>query len=201
MADSFMRVRCALGAWPLISSGPVGRRYERRRRRSVLAPLPPTSPRSTRRLPQRRPLPTYVPARLRERHGARSKRAHGAAFDALLADAQKTLYGARSGEVGPLFGPPRDFGPPAENSPSSEFSSNTGENDDGRGGFRTCDLSRVKSTEAPATYFRLPLLACKSTTSGRGGRALSCELLSSVASKDASMPEGPSATAIAGLRA
>ena len=28
----------------------------------------------------------------------RSKRAHGAAFDALLADAQETLYGAQSGE-------------------------------------------------------------------------------------------------------
>ena len=40
----------------------------------------------------------------------RSKRAHGAAFDALLADAQETLYGARSGDFGPLFGPPSDFG-------------------------------------------------------------------------------------------
>ena len=33
----------------------------------------------------------------------RSKRAHGAAFDALLADAQETLYRARSGEFGPLL--------------------------------------------------------------------------------------------------
>src|ERR1039458_3536118 len=56
----------------------------------------------------------------------RSKRAHGIAFDALLADAQETLYGARSGEFGPLFGPPGDFGLRAENSPSSEIGSNTG---------------------------------------------------------------------------
>jgi hypothetical protein len=74
----------------------------------------------------------------------RSKRAHGAAFDALLADAQETLYGAQSGEFGPQFGPPSDFGPSADISPSSEFGSDTGETDDGRGGFRTCDLSRVK---------------------------------------------------------
>jgi hypothetical protein len=41
----------------------------------------------------------------------RSKRAHGAAFDALLTDAQETLYGARSGE----FGPPSDLDLSAEN--------------------------------------------------------------------------------------
>jgi hypothetical protein len=74
----------------------------------------------------------------------RSKRSHGMAFDALLSDAQATLYGAQNGDFGPLFGPPSDFGPPAEDSRSSEIGSNTGENDDGRGGFRTCDLSRVK---------------------------------------------------------
>jgi Phage integrase family len=70
----------------------------------------------------------------------RSKRAHGAAFDALLADAQETLYGAQSGD----FGPSSDFGLSADISPSSEFGSDTGENVNGRGGFRTCDLSRVK---------------------------------------------------------
>ena len=70
----------------------------------------------------------------------RSKRAHGIAFDALLADAQETLYGAQSGE----FSPPSNFGPSAENASTSEIGSDTGETDDGRGGFRTCDLSRVK---------------------------------------------------------
>ncbi len=74
----------------------------------------------------------------------RSKRAHGAAFDALLTDAQEALYGAQSGEFSPQFSPPSDFGLPADISPSSEFGSDTGETDDGRGGFRTCDLSRVK---------------------------------------------------------
>ena len=39
----------------------------------------------------------------------RSKRAHGVAFDALLADAQETLYGAQSGEFSPLFSPPSDL--------------------------------------------------------------------------------------------
>jgi integrase len=74
----------------------------------------------------------------------RSKRAHGAAFDALLADAQETLYGAQSGEFSPLFSPPSDFGLSADIAPTSEIGSDTGETDDGRGGFRTCDLSRVK---------------------------------------------------------
>ena len=74
----------------------------------------------------------------------RSKRAHGAAFDALLTDAQDTLYGAQSGEYCPQFCPPSDFRPQAAISPSPEFGSDTGETDDGRGGFRTCDLSRVK---------------------------------------------------------
>jgi hypothetical protein len=89
----------------------------------------------------------------------RSKRAHGAAFDALLADAQETLYGARSGEFSPLVSPPSDFGPSADISRSSEFGSNTGENDDGRGGFRTCDLSRVNKYLTSADLARFP---CKS---------------------------------------
>jgi hypothetical protein len=33
----------------------------------------------------------------------RSKRAHGAAFDALVSDAQRTLYGAQNGDFGPLL--------------------------------------------------------------------------------------------------
>jgi hypothetical protein len=40
----------------------------------------------------------------------RSKRAHGEAFDALLADAQTTLYGAQHGD----FGPESDSGESAE---------------------------------------------------------------------------------------
>ncbi len=39
---------------------------------------------------------------------------------------------------------PNELGLSADISPSSEFGSDTGVNDDGRGGFRTCDLSRVK---------------------------------------------------------
>jgi hypothetical protein len=92
----------------------------------------------------------------------RSKRAHGAAFDALLADAQETLYGAQSGEFSPLFSPPSDFGPPADIAPSSEIGSDTGETDDGRGGFRTCDLSRVNKYPTSSDLARCP---CKSVLS------------------------------------
>jgi hypothetical protein len=74
----------------------------------------------------------------------RSKRAHGAAFDALLTDAQAALYGAQSPEFSPQFSPPSDLGLSPDIPHSSEFGSDTGENDNGRGGFRTCDLSRVK---------------------------------------------------------
>ena len=70
---------------------------------------------------------------------ARGTKTFGAVL--LLCDrGQETLYGAQSGE----FSPPSDFGPSADISPSSEIGSDTGETDDGRGGFRTCDLSRVK---------------------------------------------------------
>ena len=86
------------------------------------------------------PLPHVTPHTMYAQLLDRSKRAHGPAFDALLADAQETLYGAQSGE----FSPPSDFGPSAENASTSEIGSDTGETDDGRGGFRTCDLSRVK---------------------------------------------------------
>ena len=52
----------------------------------------------------------------------RRKREHGAAFDALLADARKTLYGPQHGGFGPPFGPPSAissdgaFGPVEQNS-------------------------------------------------------------------------------------
>jgi len=86
----------------------------------------------------------------------RSKRAHGAAFDALLNAAQRTLYGARSGEFSPPFSPPSDFDPPPNICPPPEIGMKTGETADGRGGFRTCDLSRVNSHVAPANLARCP---------------------------------------------
>jgi integrase len=74
----------------------------------------------------------------------RSKRSHGVAFDALVSDAQATLYGAQNGDFGPLFGPPSDFGPSADILASAENALDTGETTDGHGWFRTSDLSRVK---------------------------------------------------------
>jgi hypothetical protein len=91
------------------------------------------SPRRWRRLRQ---LTMDVYAHRRDR----SKRSHGVAFDALLSDAQATLYGAQNGD----FGPPSDFGPSADMPAESEIGLDTAETEDGRGGFRTCDLSRVK---------------------------------------------------------
>jgi integrase len=41
----------------------------------------------------------------------RSKRGHGAAFDALVTAAQGTLYGPRNAPIGPLIGPPAPNGP------------------------------------------------------------------------------------------
>ncbi len=73
-----------------------------------------------------------------------SKRAHGAAFDALLSGARATLSGARRGEFSPQFSPPGDFRGPAGSPSETEIGLDTGETADGRGGFRTCDLSRVK---------------------------------------------------------
>jgi hypothetical protein len=72
------------------------------------------------------------------------KRGHGIAFDRLVSDAKDTLYGAHSGDFGPLFGPPADFVPSAIKAAPTDFGFSTGDADDGRGGFRTCDLSRVK---------------------------------------------------------
>ncbi len=74
----------------------------------------------------------------------RSKRAHGAAFDGLVSDAQATLYGAQNGDFGPLFGPPSDFDPSEPILAESTFGSDTGVTGDGHGWFRTTDLSRVK---------------------------------------------------------
>jgi hypothetical protein len=70
----------------------------------------------------------------------RSKRAHGVAFDRLVSDAKTTLYGAENGE----FGPPSDFEAKPDVCPDPEIGLDTGESPDGHGGFRTCDLSRVK---------------------------------------------------------
>jgi integrase len=74
----------------------------------------------------------------------RSKRAHGAAFDALVSDAQATLYGAQNGDFCPLFCPPDDFSLERDICPPPKFGLDTEETTNGRGGFRTCDLSRVK---------------------------------------------------------
>lgn len=74
----------------------------------------------------------------------RSKREHGQAFDQLVTDAQTTLYGVQSGDFSPLFSPPSDFGHSAAFQAVAENGLDTGETDYGRGGFRTCDLSRVK---------------------------------------------------------
>jgi hypothetical protein len=64
---------------------------------------------------------------------------------ALIATLQPRLFlGSATRRLSPLPVPKQRFGPSADISPSSEFGSDTGENDDGRGGFRTCDLSRVK---------------------------------------------------------
>jgi integrase len=74
----------------------------------------------------------------------RSKRAHGAAFDALVSDAQTTLYGAQNGDFGPLFGPPSNFDPSADICPSPEIGLNTGETGNGRGSDRNRAKARVK---------------------------------------------------------
>jgi len=84
-----------------------------------------------------------------------SKRAHGAAFDALVSDAQATLNGAQQGS----FRPSSDFDPAAAISAEPEIGLDTEESPDGRGGFRTCDLSRVKQD---CTRAVLPGSPCKS---------------------------------------
>jgi integrase len=74
----------------------------------------------------------------------RSKRAHGAAFDALLNGAQRALYGGTGGGFSPPFSPPPAIPSAPALGTEPETSPFAGDDDDGRGGFRTCDLSRVK---------------------------------------------------------
>ncbi len=70
----------------------------------------------------------------------RSKRDHGAAFDALMIEAQDTLAGTQE----------THFSPPPGSAPLSDFRATSGKGStkpvpkDGRGWFRTTDLSRVK---------------------------------------------------------
>jgi hypothetical protein len=70
----------------------------------------------------------------------RSKRGHGAAFDALLDAAQRTLYGAMNDG----FSPPPAFSPSAAPDADPENSLFAADSDDGRTWVRTRDLSRVK---------------------------------------------------------
>jgi hypothetical protein len=74
----------------------------------------------------------------------RSKRAPGEAFDTLVADARTTLFGAGDGDFAPLSCPPVDFGGFDEDRAARDMPGNIGDSVHGRGGFRTCDLSRVK---------------------------------------------------------
>ncbi len=74
----------------------------------------------------------------------RGKRAHGAAFDALLNAAKNTVHGATSCEFGPPLSPPSDLDPSANVCPPPEIGLDTGETAYGHGWFRTSDLSRVK---------------------------------------------------------
>jgi hypothetical protein len=66
------------------------------------------------------------------------------------------LYGTQNGDFSPLFGPSSDFGLSATIPQSLEIGLDTGETGDGRGGFRTCDLSRVKSHVASTNSGRFP---------------------------------------------
>jgi hypothetical protein len=86
----------------------------------------------------------------------RTKQAHGVAFDAFVSEAQAVLYGAQSGDFSPLFCPPSDFEPSADICPPPGIGLDKGETGDGRGRFRTADLSRVKSHVAPADLGRFP---------------------------------------------
>jgi hypothetical protein len=56
----------------------------------------------------------------------RRKRDHGVAFDALLADARRTLYGPENDGFGPPFGPPSPNTPNATPEPSEQTSSFAG---------------------------------------------------------------------------
>ena len=74
----------------------------------------------------------------------RSKRAHGAAFDALVTTAKGALYGPQHPSIGPLIGPPLPVGPIAASRGEMPKPSISSTSPDGRGWFRTTDLSRVK---------------------------------------------------------
>jgi hypothetical protein len=80
-------------------------------------------------------------------------------------EASQALHAEKeSGEFSPRFSPPSDFGLSADISPPSEFGSTTGKTDDGRGGFRTCDLSRVNKylTSADVACFPCKSALCRS---------------------------------------
>ncbi len=74
----------------------------------------------------------------------RSKRDHGAAFDALVDAARTNLDSAETGGFSPPFSPPTSLSPRAADTQRSRKSAVSRDLYDGRGGFRTCDLSRVK---------------------------------------------------------
>jgi hypothetical protein len=74
----------------------------------------------------------------------RGKRAHGAAFDSLVEKANGALSGPPEGGFSPPFSPRPRFSSPAPLVGKSESPPFAGENDNGRGWFRTSDLSRVK---------------------------------------------------------
>ena len=74
----------------------------------------------------------------------RSKRDHGAAFDALMIEAQGTLIGGERELFSPPFSPPPDPASPAQIPPTAPNRTAKPLPEDGRGWFRTTDLSRVK---------------------------------------------------------
>ena len=81
-----------------------------------------------------------VYAQLLDRH----KRAHGAAFDSLLAKATGAPSGAPEEGFSPPFSPPPRFSPPLRSTDKSESAPFAGQTESGRAWFRTRDLSRVK---------------------------------------------------------
>ena len=78
----------------------------------------------------------------------RSKREHGAAFDALINAARTgthpVQYGVSGPPIGPLIGPPSPSSPNTTNTHPTRKTSTSRQFSDGRGWFRTSDLSRVK---------------------------------------------------------
>jgi hypothetical protein len=72
-----------------------------------------------------------------------TERAYGEAFDTLVADAHEAIR-AGDGDFGPLFSPLTDLEAFDEDRAEHDARGNIGDSRHGRGGFRTCDLSRVK---------------------------------------------------------